>query len=141
MGCSLKWNTDLVCKSFFEMIFLSVILLFIFFFWACRLRRRRPVPSPRPGVVCPQSHKKSFLRSLFCGSGTSPPGPCGLSTYRLTPGRARGWRCCYISLLSVLIFFIVIRIVNSFHKHFAVVYFRGQCIVQKSFQNITFCRT
>ena len=77
MGCSLKWNTDLVCKSFFEMIFLSVILLFIFFFWACRLRRRRPVPSPRPGVVCPQSHKKSFLRSLFCGSGTSPPDLAG----------------------------------------------------------------
>ena len=39
--------------------------------WACRLRRQRPVPSPRPKAVMPQSCKRSFLRSLFCSSGTS----------------------------------------------------------------------
>ncbi len=44
---------------------------FIFFMWACRLRRRSPAPSPRPEAVCSQSCKKSFLRSLFCSSGTS----------------------------------------------------------------------
>ena len=64
-------------------------MIFIFI-RACRLRRRRPVPSPQPVVVWPQSHKKSFLRSLFCGSVHIASRLCGLSTY--APHAADGKR-------------------------------------------------
>ncbi len=69
-----------------------MFILNLIIIWACRLRRRRPVPSPQPVVVCPQSHKKSFLRSLFCGSGHIASRPCGLSTYNLTLGNGNGKR-------------------------------------------------
>ena len=49
-------------------IILNIIIIFI---RACRLRRRFSAPSLRPQAVLPQSCKKSFLRSLFCSSGTS----------------------------------------------------------------------
>jgi hypothetical protein len=42
--------------------------------------------------VVPQSRKKSFLRSLFCGSVTIASRLCGLSTYRFTPRMAETLR-------------------------------------------------
>jgi len=37
------------------------------------------------------------------------------------------------SVFSLVIFFVVVRVVNPFHKHFAVVYFGCERIFQKFF--------
>lgn len=40
----------------------------------------------------------------------------------------------------LLIFFVIIRVINPFHKHFVVVDLGGECFFKQGFQCITICR-